>query len=127
LLRWLLCIGDLNETELSLGIVKEISFRSFTRIKPLLGVDVSYASSKYSGEFSGGFGGQGYIFDNSFNKFGVAGDLGISFEPYRNLIISAITSLRFSKIKEERKLEDMKTNGTSLKFIPIEVFPGVNF
>ncbi len=120
-------MGNFKETELLLGIRNEIELKSCTKIKPLLGVDVSYASSTYSGDFSGGFGGQGYTFDNSYDKLGVAGDAGISFEPFHNLVLTALTSLKFSRIFEERKLEDLKTEYSSLKWTPVEILIGVRF
>lgn len=119
--------GDFKETEVLLGIRNEINIKPVPILKPLLGVDLSYGASSYSGDFSGGFFGQGYNFDNTYNKIGLAGDAGISFEPLNNLVITAFTSLRLSRIFEERKITAQKTAYNSFKWTPVEILIGVKF
>lgn len=119
--------GDFKETAILLGVRNEIIIKSIPILKPLLGVDLSYGASSYSGDFSGGLFGQGYSFDNTYHKIGLAGDAGISFEPLNNLVITGFTSLRFSRIFEESKITAQKTAYNSLKWTPVEILIGVKF
>jgi hypothetical protein len=68
-------------------------------VQPFLESDLCYTYSKYEGNFSGGYSGDGTVRDNSFNTIGVIGRVGLSIYPAHTFSLTVSASLKFGLVK----------------------------
>ena len=120
-------IGNFKEFNLLMGSKISVGLFKSNIIIPLIEPKLYYSRSSYSGNFTGGFGGQGLLFDNSYNKFGFLGSLGIDFNLFNRITITPLCSVKIGFIFEKRNLDKKEINYGDFSIVPIEIRMGINF
>lgn len=120
-------IGNFKEFNLLVGSKISIGLFKSNIIIPLIEPKIYYSRSSYSGNFQGGFSGQGLVFDNKYNKFGFLGSIGADIVLYNRIIITPLCSIKIGYIFENRNLDNSEFNYLDLSIVPIEFRMGINF
>ena len=106
-------VGYLKEFNLFSGVSYRLVSKS--KIQLIVGTDIYYSSVSYSGEFEGGFNGQGISIDKDYDSYGIRQRLGMHFFPIQRLRLSLTTSARLGQTLE-------KVNHNTNRFKGIESY-----
>jgi hypothetical protein len=87
--------GNMTELIASSGLRYTFYKRKSCIIKPIIESDLYYSYIRYTGDFQGGFFGQGRQLDNSYNILGISGRVGLSFYPVQKISLTVSSSIRF--------------------------------
>ncbi len=89
--------GRMKELVATTGLRYHFFRKSPSRIKPFLESGLFFSNMHYSGEFDGGFGGQGISLDFSNEVTGIYGQLGLIYTPTPRVSLQVSAAYRGGK------------------------------
>lgn len=119
--------GNMTEFNLSTGAKYIFNWRSQSRLKFFTEIDLYYSNLRYSGHFSGGWGGWSYERDFTNRILGGFARAGINFYPHPKFVFIISSSLRIGKGWQHDNIESNTSTTLSAAVTPLEFRIGFLF